>query len=326
MTVLPTRPLGTSDVLATTVIFGTWQAGKRGWDNIDDAESIAAMRAALAAGVTTFDTAEIYGDGHSERVVAQALAGDRDRVQLLTKVFPNHLRHDEVIAACERSLRNLQTEVIDLYQIHWPAGSFGTEAVPIGETMAALNRLQEQGKIRAIGVSNFSLAQLQEAERYGRIDTVQPPYSLFWRQIEKDLIPYCGDRQISVLAYSPLAQGLLAGRYRGGDRPSPSEFRAKHRLFTPELYPRVQQALDGLIPLAESLGLSVGKLALAWLMAPQRVPAAVHAIVGARTATQAIENAQAANVTLTAETLAAIEAWGRIVTDGLDDDPLAWNL
>ncbi|MFQ3679093.1 MAG: aldo/keto reductase, partial [Pseudanabaenaceae cyanobacterium] len=182
---MPIRPLGTSKVLATTVIFGTWQAGKRGWDNIDDAESIAAMRAALAAGVTTFDTAEIYGDGHSERVVAQALAGDRDRVQLLTKVFPNHLRYNEVLAACDRSLHNLRTDVIDLYQIHWPAGSFGTEAVPIGETMEALNQLKAQGKIRAIGVSNFSLAQLQEAERYGRIDTVQPPYSLFWRQVEK---------------------------------------------------------------------------------------------------------------------------------------------
>ncbi|HAN46831.1 MAG TPA: aldo/keto reductase [Cyanobacteria bacterium UBA8156] len=323
---MPTRPLGTSEVAATTVIFGTWQAGKRGWDNIDDAESIAAMRAALAAGVTTFDTAEIYGDGHSERVVAQALASDRDRVQLLTKVFPNHLRHDDVLAACDRSLRNLQTEVIDLYQIHWPAGSFGTEAVPIGETMAALNLLKEQGKIRAIGVSNFSLAQLQEAERYGRIDTVQPPYSLFWRQVEKELIPYCGERQISVLAYSPLAQGLLAGRYRGGDRPAATEFRAKHRLFAPEPYARVQRALDGLEPIAQNLGLSVGNMALAWLVAAGRLRASVHAIVGARTAAQAIENAQAASVTLTAETLAAIESLGRIVTDGLGDDPLAWDL
>ncbi|MFQ3680240.1 MAG: aldo/keto reductase [Pseudanabaenaceae cyanobacterium] len=140
------------------------------------------------------------------------------------------------------------------------------------------------------------------------------------------MIPYCGQRQISVLAYSPLAQGLLAGRYRGGARPAATEFRAKHRLFAPENYARVQQALDGLEPIAQNLGISLGNLALAWLLAEGRVAAPVHAIVGARTAAQAIENAQGALVPLDPETLAAVDRLGRLVTDALDDDPLAWDL
>jgi myo-inositol catabolism protein IolS len=184
------RSLGTTDIKITPILMGTWQAGKRWWTGIEDAESIKAIRAAYDAGITTVDTAEVYGDGHSERIVAQALHDVRDQVVYATKVFANHLKYDQVIEACEVSLTNLKTDYIDLYQIHWPAGSFNTEKVPIEETMRALNYLKQQGKIRAIGVSNFSKSQLETAPQYGRIDSLQPPYSLFWRYVERDAMPY----------------------------------------------------------------------------------------------------------------------------------------
>lgn len=154
---------------------GTWQAGKRWWGDMDDAETIRTIQAAVDAGITTLDTAEVYGDGHSEQMIAKAVSGQRSQLVYAAKVFANHLKYEQVIEACDRSLQNLQTDYIDLYQIHWPAGSFDAEVVPIADTMAALNHLQKVGKIRAIGVSNFSKAQLMEAAQYGRIDSIQPP-------------------------------------------------------------------------------------------------------------------------------------------------------
>ncbi|MBD1940758.1 aldo/keto reductase, partial [Coleofasciculus sp. FACHB-712] len=207
------RHLGTSDIQISPIVMGTWQAGKRMWVGIEDADTIKAIRVAFDAGITTVDTAEVYGEGHSEQIVAQALSDVRDQAVYATKVFANHLKYDQVIEACDRSLKNLKTDYIDLYQIHWPSGVFKSEIVPIEETMNALNHLKEQGKIRAIGVSNFSRAQLEEAAQYGRIDSLQPPYSLFWRWVEKDAMPYCVENKISILAYSSLAQGLLTGKF-----------------------------------------------------------------------------------------------------------------
>jgi aryl-alcohol dehydrogenase-like predicted oxidoreductase len=185
------RTLGKSDIKISPIIMGTWQAGKEMWTGIDDAETTRGIRAAFEAGITTFDSAEAYGKGHSERILGNALKDVRDQVVYATKVFPNHLKYDPVMEACNRSLENLQTDHIDLYQIHWPSGSFGTEVVPIEESMSALNELKTQGKIRAIGVSNFSRGQLEEAASYERIDSLQPPYSLFWRQLESGAMPYC---------------------------------------------------------------------------------------------------------------------------------------
>lgn len=128
------RSLGTSDIKITPILMGTWQAGKNQWVGIEDAETIKAIRAAFDAGITTVDTAEVYGTGHSEQIVAGALSDVRDRVVYATKVFANHLKHDQVIEACERSLKNLNTDYIDLYQIHWLSGSFKSEIVPIEET------------------------------------------------------------------------------------------------------------------------------------------------------------------------------------------------
>lgn len=318
---METRRLGNSDVNITPILVGTWQAGKSMWVGIEDTETIKAIRAAFEAGITTVDTAEVYGKGHSEQIVAEALSDVRDQVIYASKVFANHLKYDQVIEACEGSLKNLKTDYLDLYQIHWPSGSFNTEVVPIEETMSALNKLKEQGKIRAIGVSNFSGAQLEEASQYGRIDSLQPPYSLFWRQVEKDAMPYCVENNISILAYSSLAQGLLTGKFERGHKFEEGDNRTKNKLFKGENYERAQQALDKLRPIAERHQCSLAQLSLAWLIAqPQS-----NAITGVRNAEQATKNAAAADVQLSPDELQELEAIGRSVTDHLDENPVMWD-
>lgn len=310
-----TRKLGKSDVQMTPVLLGTWQAGKAMWTGIDDEEMVRTIRAAYDAGITSIDTAEQYGDGHSEQIVARALADVRDKVVYADKVFANHLKYDEVIEACERSLRNLQTDYIDLYQIHWPSGCWGSDVVPLEETMSALTKLKADGKIRAIGVSNFSAAQLAEASQYGRIDSLQPPYSLFWREIENEVMPYCVEHNIAILAYSSLAQGLLTGKFGRDHQFEEGDHRAKNKLFADRNnYDRVQTALDKLRPVAERNHCTLAQLAIAWLV---KQPES-FAIVGARSLEQAQDNAKAAELDLSSNDLAEIDRIGRIVTDPLN--------
>jgi myo-inositol catabolism protein IolS len=315
------QQLGTTNLQVTQIMMGTWQAGKKMWVGIDDAESIQAIRAGFEAGITTIDTAEVYGQGHSEQIVAQAVGDVRHQVVYATKVFANHLKYEQVMEACDRSLANLQTDYIDLYQIHWPAGSFNSEVVPISETMRALNDLKQAGKIRAIGVSNFSQVELAEAAQYGRIDSLQPPYSLFWRYVEQDAQAYCIANQISILAYSPLAQGLLTGKFGPGHKFDPADNRVDNKLFQGENYQRAQAAIAQLRPIAERYQTSLGNLALAWLIAQPQA----HAIVGARSSSQSTENAQAGSLELAAADLAKIDAIGRTVTDHLDTNPVMWE-
>jgi len=318
---METRQLGTSEVRITPILMGTWQAGKAMWVGIEDAETIKAIREGFEAGIATVDTAEVYGNGHSEQIVAQALSEVRDKATYASKVFANHLKYDQVIEACEGSLKNLKTDYIDLYQIHWPSGSFNSEVVPIEETMSALNQLKEQGKIRAIGVSNFSRAQIEEASQYGRIDSLQPAYSLFWRQVEKDSMPYCVENNISILAYSSLAQGLLTGKFERGHKFEEGDNRAKNKLFQGENYEQAQQALDKLRPIAERHQCTLAQLSLAWLIAQPQT----NAIAGARNTEQAVANAKAADVKLSGDELKEIDAIGRLVTNHLDDNPVMWN-
>ena len=316
-----TRSLGETRIKISPIIMGTWQAGKAMWTGIDDNETRRAIRAAYDAGITTFDTAEAYGNGHSERMVAQALKDVRTKVVLATKVFSNHLKHDQVIKACERSLKNLSSDYIDLYQIHWPPGSFGHANIPLAETMEALNELKAQGKILAIGVSNFNRQQMQEAARHGPIVSLQPPYSLFWRGVEKEQAPYCREHDMTILAYSPMAQGLLTGKFGSSHTFEKGDHRSANRLFQPDHYKRVQAALDQLRPLAESKNISLGQLALAWVIAQPNT----CAIAGARNAEQAVQNAAAADVHLSSEELETLDRIGRGVTDYLDDNPVQWK-
>ncbi len=318
---METQPLGTSEIHITPIIIGTWQAGKRMWVGIEDGETTKAIRAGFEAGITTIDTAEVYGDGHSEQIVAQALADVRDRAIYATKVFSNHLKYNQVIEACDRSLKNLKTDYIDLYQIHWPSGTFRSEIVPIEETMQAMNDLKQQGKIRAIGVSNFSRIQIEAAAQYGRIDSLQPPYSLFWRQVESDAVPYCIENNISILSYSSLAQGFLTGKFGADHKFAEGDHRVENKLFKPENYQRVQEALTKLRPIAERHQTTLGNLALAWLIAQPQT----NAIVGVRNAEQALQNAKVTEIKLSASELEEIDAIGRIVTDKLDNSPIMWK-
>jgi aryl-alcohol dehydrogenase-like predicted oxidoreductase len=319
---MKTRPLGNTEIQITPIIMGTWQAGKNMWVGIDDDEITKAIRAAFDAGITTFDTAEQYGEGHSETILGAALADVRDRVVYATKVFANHLKYDQVISSCEGCLKRLKTDYIDLYQIHWPSGSWGSEIVPIEETMRALNDLKEQGKIRAIGVSNFSREQIAEAAQFGSIDSLQPPYSLFWRQVEKNEMPYCVEHNISILAYSSLAQGLLTGKFGRDHQFEEGDHRSKNKLFANrDNYERVQTALDRLRPIADRHQCSLAQLALAWLIAQPQT----HAIAGARNGSQVVDNAKAGSIELSSEDLKEIDAIGRTVTDSLDDNPVMWS-
>jgi aryl-alcohol dehydrogenase-like predicted oxidoreductase len=315
------RNLGSSDIKISPIIMGTWQAGRDMWAGIDDAETTRAIQAAVDAGVNTIDTAAVYGKGHSERVVGKAVGERRPQVVIATKVFANELQYDQVIAACEHSLANLQTDYIDLYQIHWPSGSFGSPVVPIEETMRALTALKDQGKIRAIGVSNFSRIQLEEAMAFGDIVSLQPPYSLLWRHVEADAMPVCAAKGLSILAYSPMAQGILTGKFGPDHRFKRGDHRRANRLFQEPVFTRVQDALAALQPIAERHTITLGQLALAWVIAQ---PGAC-AIAGARNADQALENAQAGAVSLTPEDLAEMDRISLQVTAQLDDNPVLWK-
>jgi len=300
---------------------GTWQAGKAMWAGINDDDSIKAIQTAFNEGITAFDTAEVYGNGHSEKILGEALAGIRDKSIIASKVFSNHLKYDQVIAACNRSLKNLNTDYIDLYQIHWPSGSMGSKVVPIEETMRAMNDLKEQGKIRAIGVSNFSSTQIKEASQYGEIVSLQPPYSLFWRHVESDAMPFCVENNISILAYSSMAQGILTGKFEKDHQFLKSDHRKNNRLFAPENFKRVQDALAQLLPIAERNSLSLGQLALAWVIAQPNT----CAIAGARNAGQVIQNVKAADAVISESDLKEMDFIGRTVTEQLDDNPVMWS-
>lgn len=311
--------LGQSEVNISPIIMGMSRPAKT---NTDQIEIVKAVRAGLDAGITTFDTAELYG---TEKFLGQALSDVRESVVYLTKVSPQNLKYHQVIKSCESSLQNLNTDYIDLYQIHWPSGFYSSgrtwrKIIPIEETISALNKLKQQGKIRAIGICNFSLSQLQEARKYGCIDSIQLPYSLFWRQIEKDIVPYCIENNIAILAYSPLAQGLLTGKFKQAHKFQKTDIRSRNKLFQGENYERAQQALEKLRPIAEYYQVTLSNLALAWVIAQKQT----SAIVGASSAEQDRQNTKAAEINLSDNDLEKIDAIGRIVTEHLDDNPLLW--
>jgi myo-inositol catabolism protein IolS len=310
--------LGSSGIKISAIVFGCWQSS---WVGVEASTAMDAVRVALDAGITTFDTAEAYGGGQSERVLAEALGNRRNEAVIATKVGAHNLAPAKLIEACERSLKNLDTDWIDLYQVHWPAGAWGSDIVPIADTLEAMVSLKESGKIRAIGVSNFDAAQLREAMTLAPIDSLQPPYSLFWRHIEKELLPLCQEHNVSVLAYSPLAQGLLTGKF-GRDLELPTgDVRRNNVLFKGDVYERVLAALHLLRPIATRKNTSLGNLALAWIMHhPGCSP-----IVGARNGEQSRENTAATDVSLSDADISDIEAAGRLVTDYLDENPVLWR-
>ncbi|MFO7170068.1 MAG: aldo/keto reductase [Chloroflexota bacterium] len=307
------RPLGTSGVQTSVIGLGTWPMGGEWWGGTDDAEAIRTIHRAIDLGVTLIDTAEAYAHGHAEEVVGRAIAGRRHEVVIADKVAADHLRPHEIRAAFEGSCRRLGTDYIDVYFIHWP-----NIDLPIADAIGELERLREAGYIRAIGVSNFTVDELDEASRYGRVDVLQPPYNLFWRFCERAEVPYCRERSIGIMTYSSLAQGLLTGHLTSETVFPPGDQRPTTVLFQPEHYARCLEAVAQLRPIAERYGKSVAQVALNWLVAQ---PGVSTALVGARTVREIEENAGAVGWTLAADDLALVDRIGRGVTDALPPYP-----
>jgi aryl-alcohol dehydrogenase-like predicted oxidoreductase len=318
------RQLGSSDVFVSPVIFGAWAIGGWMWGGNDDREAIEAIHASLDAGVNTIDTAAIYGMGHSEVLVGRAINGKRDKVVIATKcgmrwdtaegsdpwpqkdnqgkdvVIRKNAKPESIAFECEQSLRRLGVEVIDLYQIHWPDTSTKVE-----DSMAAMVKLRDQGKIRAIGVSNYDVEWLRSASKVAPVASDQPPYSLIQRKIEKDVLPFCRESNIGVVVYSPLERGLLTGAVTPERQFPPGDHRAGHKFFTVENRKRVLASLEKIKPIAQAHKASLAQLVINWTI---HEPGITAALVGARNAEQARHNAGAMNFTLTGDERGQIRA------------------
>ncbi|MCX6050168.1 MAG: aldo/keto reductase [Chloroflexi bacterium] len=319
------RKLGKTDIDVSVIALGCWPfAGGQYWGDQDDTASIATVHAALDAGINFFDTAEGYEAGHSERVLGRGLLGRRDEAIIATKVSPNHLRPDEVIAACEESLRNLQTDYIDLYQIHWP-----NHDVPLVDTVGALHRLKEQGKIRAIGVSNFAVQDFSEMLALSECETNQLPYSLLWRVIEREIQPICVAHSVGIICYSPLAQGLLTGRYKAADEVpdglaqtrwyNSNRIKAQHG--EPGCEAEVFAAVEEVRKIAAELGQPMANVALAWV---KQQAAVTSFLVGARNPDELSWNLPVVDLTLSNDVVQRLSAATEPVKAKLGNNPDMW--
>jgi len=312
--------LGRSTLRVSPVILGAWSYGGWYWGGAEDDTSIRAIHAAIEEGITSIDTAPVYGFGRSEAVVGRAISDRRDRVQILTKVglrwdteegehffdtkdpdgrtwrITRNLRPHSIRYEVEQSLTRLGVDHIDLVQCHWPDPS-----TPIMDSMGALAELVREGKVGAVGVSNFSPEQMQEAQSaLGDVPLAsnQPRYSLLHRQIERDVLPYARDHDVGVIVYSPMARGILTGTVDLERRFPEGDGRAEEPLYHPENRARVLEALGQVEVLAQDLRGSLANLAVAWVLHQESVSAA---LVGARTEAQARENACAMHLTLAGE-------------------------
>jgi aryl-alcohol dehydrogenase-like predicted oxidoreductase len=309
------KRLGNSDLHITPMGIGAWAMGGGGWAFAwgpqDDNESIAAIHAALDHGLNWIDTAAIYGLGHSEEIVAKALAGRSNRPLVFTKCeriwnekgeISGSLKADSLRRECEDSLRRLKVDVIDLYQVHWPQPDQDIE-----EGWGELARLKEEGKVRWIGVSNYDVGQMKRAQSIAPITSLQPPYSMVSPEVEQEILPYCRENGIGVIAYSPMKNGLLSGgmtKERVAAFPS-DDFRRRNPAFQ-------EPALSRNLALAELLrriggrhGRTAGEVAIAWTL---RHPAVTAAIVGMRSAQQVEGVIGALEFRLTAEEIREIDA------------------
>lgn len=312
------RKLGETDVNVSVITFGAWAIGGWMWGGADRQDAVKAIRAAYNEGVTSIDTAPIYGMGVSEEIVAEAIDGiPRDKVQILTKFGMRWDRNEgdfvmkskdnygkeidiyklasksSVIEEVENCLRRLKTDYIDLFQLHWP-----DVTTPISETMEALATLVKQGKVRAAGVCNYDTAQMKEAEKTIKLASDQVSYSMIYRDIEKELVPYAIENKKSIIAYSPLQRGLLTGKIKPGHKFGEGDTREGNRFYTDENIQKTNRFLDAIRPLAEARNATLGQLVLRWTIDQ---PGITIALAGARNEEQAVQNARAVNVKLSPE-------------------------
>jgi aryl-alcohol dehydrogenase-like predicted oxidoreductase len=310
-TEMQTTTLGMTDLEVSRIAFGTWQLGGD-WGRFDEDEAIHAIRHARELGINLFDTAQGYGFGASERLLGRALRDDldhrREEIVIATKgglrMSDDGLVRDSrptwLRRGVEESLRALEVDYIDLYQIHWP-----DPQVPFAETAIALQGLVDEGKIHHVGVSNFEPGQIAEFARTRAVETLQPPYHLFRRAIEHEVLPYCREHDIGVLAYGPLAHGLLTGAFDETTTFAPDDWRSQSPLFEGETFRRNLETVRELARIAaDEHGCTVGQLAIAWTLSN---PAVHAAIVGSRRPAHIEESLGALRVRLTDEDLARID-------------------
>ncbi|MCK5136929.1 MAG: aldo/keto reductase [Bacteroidales bacterium] len=318
------RRLGKSDLLVSPIALGAWAIGGWMWGGSDRKESIRAIHACLDHGISSIDTAPIYGFGHSEKILGEAIKGKREKFEILTKAGMRwedtkgeyyfttndnygHSRdvykysdRESIIRECEESLQRLGTDYIDLYQIHWP-----DPTTPIEETMEALQLLLHQGKIRAIGVSNYSVDQMQKANTVVELSSNQLPYSMVRKGIEEEIVPWCVKNDCGILAYSPLQRGLLTGKITpdypfppGDSRPEMPHFKINNLIIT-------NQFLEKIKPIAEKKGATLSQLVIQWTL---KQPGITVALVGARNEKQVEQNAGSMLVSLSEEEVNLINA------------------
>jgi len=316
------RKLGSSELEISPVVLGAWAIGGWMWGGTDRKASVRAIHACLEQGITSIDTAPIYGFGLSEEIIGEAINGKRERFEILTKAgmrwgtsrgvhyftttdnegvkreVYKYSARESIINECEESLRRLRTDYIDLYQIHWP-----DESTPIPETMEALQLLMDQGKIRAAGVSNYSLKQMMEASEVIKLSSNQLPYSMVRREIEGGIVPWCLENQCGILAYSPLQRGLLTGKITPEYPFAPGDSRPELPHFKINNLIKINHFLESIRPVAEEKGATLSQLVIGWTL---QQPGITAALVGARTDRQVLENAASAGLRLTGEEMERI--------------------
>ena len=314
--------LGNSNLEVSQIVFGAWAIGGWMWGGANEKEAILAIEKCIDLGITSIDTAAVYGFGQSEEIVGEAIKGKRDKLQIFTKYgliwddtkgeyyfssqnndgkpidIYRYAAKDSVIKECEISLKRLGTDYIDLYQIHWP-----DPTTPIEETMEAVDVLIQQGKIRTAGVSNFSKEQTIEANKYIGIVTNQVPYSMVNRNIETDLMPYCIENDIGILAYSPLQRGILAGKIKKGHQFNEGDNRPMIPYYKEPNFSRIINFLDIIKPIAEKYNVSLSQLVINWTA---NKPGISCVLVGARNPEQVEINANSLEFQLSLDDLQVI--------------------
>lgn len=325
------KKLGTSSVKVTPIAFGAWAIGGWMWGGAEEQAAIKAIKASLNAGVTTIDTAPVYGFGRSEELVGRALQGvPRDRYQILTKYGMNwktsqgeyffdtvdnngkplkvykYSGRDAVLKECEDSLRRLKTDYVDLLQIHWPDAT-----TPISETMEAVAKLIEQGKVRAAGVCNYNVSQVGEALKTVKLASNQVPYSLINRDIEQDVVPQALAGGMSIIPYSPLQRGLLTGKIRRDHKFNEGDTRENNKFYKPDNIDRTNTLLQKIKPIADGYGVTLSQLIINWTT---RQPAMDCVLVGARDEKQVLENVKSLSFSLTDEEVKTIRKAAEALT------------